>query len=76
MEKTMVIFEATFKKNDGTKRKMKFTRLSDLPSTRKAPPKRKTALPVGSEIVWDVQKSGYRIFNWNTVIGKVVASRA
>jgi hypothetical protein len=72
----MVIFEATFKKNDGTKRKMKFARLADLPSTKKAPPKRKTALPVGSEVVWDLQKSDYRIFNWNTVVGRVTAKRA
>jgi hypothetical protein len=30
--------------------------------------------PVGKELVWDVQKKGYRVFNWNTVIGKVVAN--
>jgi hypothetical protein len=47
----MVIFEATFKKNDGTKRKMKFARLADLHTTKKAQPKRKTSLPVGSEVV-------------------------
>ena len=68
----MVIFEATYKKTNGTKRKMKFARLADLPANKRSSTIKKD-LPDGSEIVWDVQKNGYRIFNWNTVIGRVVA---
>lgn len=75
----MVVFEATFKKNDGTKRKMRFARLSDLPSkqrNRVAARRRNTDIPDGMELVWDVQKRGYRWFNWNAVVGKVTANRA
>jgi hypothetical protein len=69
----MVIFEATYRRDDGSKRKIKFARLNDLPKTKVD--KRKTVeYPVGKELVWDVQKKGYRVFNWNTVIGKVVAN--
>jgi len=69
----MVIFEATYRRDDGSKRKIKFARLNDLPKNKVD--KRKTVeYPVGKELVWDVQKKGYRVFNWNTVIGKVVAN--
>jgi hypothetical protein len=71
----MVIFEATYRKTDGTKRKMKFARLHDLPKSKVD--KRKTVeYPAGKELVWDVQKNGYRVFDWNTVIGKVTANFA
>jgi hypothetical protein len=68
----MVLFEATYRKDDGTKRKIKFARLNDLPKS-KVDKRKVVEYPVGKELVWDVQKKGYRVFNWNSVIGKVVA---
>jgi len=69
----MIIFNATFKKNDGTRRQMKFARLVDLPNSKR--PTNKTKLQSGQELVWDVQNNAYRVFNWKTVIGKVVAEQ-
>ena len=28
-------------------------------------------LPEGMELVWDVKKSAFRVFNWNSVVGEV-----
>ena len=71
----MVIFEATFKKTDGKKRKMRFARLDDLPKNIRNTNIRhnKTNIAKGMELVWDTQKHGYRWFNWNSVVGKVIA---
>lgn len=72
----MIIYEANFKKSDGTKRKMRFVRLNDLPAAaniiNKPVPKR--VLATGSELVWDMDKNNYRVFNWKSTIGKVSAS--
>ena len=70
----MIIFEATYRKSDGKRRKIKFARLNDLPKN-KLDKSKVREYPAGKELVWDVQKSGYRVFNWDTVIGKVVAER-
>lgn len=68
----MVVFNAVYKKNDGTKRKIKFARLEDLPQAKNLKPRK---LADGSELVWDIQKNSYRVFNWNTVVGKVIAQQ-
>ena len=71
----MIMYEANFKKSDGTKRKMRFVRLNDLPAAaniiNKPMPKR--VLASGSELVWDMDKNNYRVFNWKSVIGNVKA---
>lgn len=71
----MVIFEATYRKDDGTKRKIKFARLHDLPKN-KVDKRNAVEYNAGKELVWDVQKNDYRVFNWNTVVGKVTANFA
>jgi hypothetical protein len=69
------IYNKTFVKKDGEKRKMKFVRLSELtyedydiysipPPSGSAP--RKYA--DGNELVWDLDVSNFRVFNWKTVV--------
>lgn len=74
------IIERTFVKKDGSLRAMRFIRLKDLtpddrqslgiplPSERPAP-----KLEAGSELVWDVQAEGFRVFNWNAVVEEEAA---
>lgn len=71
----MIIFEATYRKSDGKRRKIKFARLHDLPK-REVDKSKVKQYSSGKELVWDIQKNGYRVFDWNTVIGKVVAKSA
>ena len=64
---------ATFRKKDGTHRMMHFAKLEDLPeayleSKLKGSEKKRT-LAEGMEVVWDVENSDFRVFNWNTVLG-------
>lgn len=70
----MLVFHGTFKKNDGTKRSIKFARLADLPKMATSTKRPATNLPVGSEVVWDLEKNGYRVFNWKAVVGQVTVT--
>lgn len=67
-------YNKKFIKKDGSERKMRFVRLSELsmedydvysipPPSGSAP--RKYA--EGNELVWDLDSNDFRIFNWNTV---------
>jgi len=64
-----------FKKKDGSLRTMRFVDLKDLPEgflisqTKNAG--KKTNLAEGSNLVWDLDKQGFRVFNKNTIIGEV-----
>jgi len=54
---------------------MRFVNLKDLPegffiSQTKGTGK-KTSLTEGSNLVWDLDKQGFRVFNRNTIIGEV-----
>lgn len=67
-------YRATFVKTNGENREMKFIKLNDLPSNFlddkiKNKESQKT-LVEGHEVVWDIDKNGFRIFNWNTIIGE------
>ena len=67
-------YSATFVKANGEKREMKFIKLNDLPNDFldgkiKNKDKQK-ALTEGHEVVWDIDKNGFRIFNWNTIVGE------
>jgi len=64
-----------FRKKDGSLRTMRFVNLKDLPegffiSQTKGTGK-KTSLTEGSNLVWDLDKQGFRVFNRNTIIGEV-----
>tara|TARA_E500000305_G_C3995035_1_gene224079 strand:- start:918 stop:1172 length:255 start_codon:yes stop_codon:yes gene_type:complete len=71
----MKVYNGTFLKKNGEERKMTFVKISDLPTQfmeGKVKGKRKpVTLAEGLELVWDVDKSEFRIFNWNTVKGEI-----
>lgn len=66
-----------FKKKDGSLRTMRFVELGDLPegffiSQTKGTGK-KTNLTEGSNLVWDLDKKGFRVFNKSTIVGEIEA---
>ena len=65
----------TFKKKDGNLRTMRFVTLDNLPegffiSQTKGTGKKRT-LAEGSNLVWDLDRQGFRVFNRNTIIGEI-----
>lgn len=67
------VYNKSFTKSDGTVRKMKFVRLNELTASDYAVfgvpsihSESVRPLPPGQETVWDIEKQGYRVFNWNT----------
>lgn len=65
----------TFRKKDGSLRTMRFVELGDLPegffiSQTKGTGK-KTNLTEGSNLVWDLDKQGFRVFNRSTIVGEI-----
>ena len=67
-------YRATFVKANGDNREMKFIKLNDLPNNfldgRIKNKDKQKALTEGHEVVWDIDKNGFRIFNWNTIVGE------
>ena len=66
-------YEATFIKKNGCERLMTFVRFEDNPSLFLRNMKGTGAhknLPGGMEVVWDVCKSDFRTFNWETIVGQ------
>ncbi len=77
----MKIHEAIFKKKDGNQRLMNFVRATDLPQAfvekvTKSGAVSSPTLPEGMEIVWDLDNSAFRVFNWKTVVGAVKEKQA
>lgn len=72
-------YSATYVKKSGEKRKMNFIRLNDLPesflSDRVKGDSKPRNLGEGREVVFDVENDGFRVFNWNTVIGEAETSQ-
>jgi type IV secretory pathway VirB9-like protein len=72
MSNQYTIHTGTYTKKDGQSRTMKFIRGRDIPSSIiGSTTNRQKSLPEGSEVVYDVSKRGFRVFNWNTVVGQV-----
>ena len=71
----MKAFVGTFTKKNGEARTMNFVRLTDLPTgfldTKLTGTGRERTLEEGLELVWDLEQSGFRVFNYNTVVGTV-----
>lgn len=67
-------YSATFVKANGENREMKFIKLNDLPNSflddKIKNKESKKTLAEGHEVVWDIDKNGFRIFNWNTIVGE------
>ncbi len=75
----MIAQRGTFIKANGEERQMNFVQLKNLPQdfidkntlgTGTAP-----NLSEGLELVWDLDVSGFRVFNWNTAVGDVIEYR-
>jgi len=71
------VYEGHFEKQDGDIRNMRFVKLNEVPS--ELLPESKTKgdsapknFSEGVELVWDLDKKGFRAFNWGTVVGIVV----
>ena len=74
----MLVRIGEFKKKNGELRTMRFLKLSDLTDESKNKlgltentDKKKKMLAENSEIVYDVDEKGFRIFNWATVTAEV-----
>jgi len=69
------VYEGHFEKQDGDVRSMRFVKLNEVPSDL-LPEAKGGATPrkysEGVELVWDLDKQGFRAFNWSTVVGLVV----
>ncbi len=69
----MKAYEGTFLKADGSKRKMRFCKITEMPQIfleskiKNSGSARK--LPTGRELVWDLDKASFRVFNHTSVIG-------
>lgn len=75
---TVTSYTATFVKANGDNREMNFIRLNDLPESFlngkiKGTGKERT-LTEGQEVVWDLDNSGFRVFNWKTVVGETTTT--
>tara|TARA_R100001082_G_scaffold109534_1_gene86941 strand:+ start:4308 stop:4562 length:255 start_codon:yes stop_codon:yes gene_type:complete len=72
----MKTYTGVFIKKNGEEREMNFVKVEDLPSefleTKITGKRKKVNLSEGLELVWDLEHSEFRIFNWNTVRGNVV----
>jgi len=70
----MKTYIGTFLKKTGEKRTMQFVKLEDLPKdflNEVVKGGKKKSLNENMEVVWDIEKKGFRIFNWETIQGKV-----
>ncbi len=63
----------SFLKKNGEEREMHFIKLDNLPEEflkeQLKGSDKKRNLSEGLEVVWDLEKKGFRIFNWNTIVG-------
>lgn len=71
----MKAYNGTFTKKNGDARTMRFVRIADIPEKFIAMQikgtGRKSTLSEGMELVWDLDTSAFRMFNWKTVEGNV-----
>ena len=75
--KDVVCYSGTFVKKSGEERSMSYVKVKDAPE-RLIPShvdKKERALQEGSELVWDLDSKGYRVFNHKTVVGALVEGR-
>lgn len=70
----MIAQRGTFIKTNGDEREMNFVRIENLPEgfiEKNTAGGTAPKLAEGQEIVWDLDASGFRVFNWNTTVGDV-----
>jgi hypothetical protein len=72
----MIVYKGTFTKKDGSKRTMKFIKTKDLPkdflSAKLKGTGKQNDLGESKELVWDIDNSNFRIYNYATTVGEVV----
>ncbi|MCK9596341.1 hypothetical protein M0R19_04115 [Candidatus Pacearchaeota archaeon] len=69
--------KAKFIKKNGEEREMRFIKISNLPEDFlkeqvKGTGSKIRVLQEGSELVWDLDKKSFRVFNWNSIIGEAL----
>lgn len=69
----MKAYTGTFIKKSGEVRTMTFAKVNELPKGFLPEGKggKKSKLPEGTELVWDIENNYYRMFNFKTVVGKL-----
>jgi hypothetical protein len=70
----MRAYKGKFVKKDGTLREMTFIKFEDLPKAfldDKIKGNGKSNVREGSELVWDLDTSGFRVFNFENAIGNL-----
>jgi hypothetical protein len=71
----MKSYRACYKKKSGELREIHFAKISDLPKdfveNKIKGASKQHELDEGRELVWDLEISGFRVFNWKTVEGAV-----
>tara|TARA_Y100000592_G_C5254203_1_gene214265 strand:+ start:235 stop:489 length:255 start_codon:yes stop_codon:yes gene_type:complete len=71
----MIVYQGTFVKKDGSQRTMKFIKTKDLPkdflSAKLKGTGKQNNLGESKELVWDLDHQDFRIFNYETTVGKV-----
>tara|TARA_R100001082_G_scaffold89556_1_gene56027 strand:- start:191 stop:454 length:264 start_codon:yes stop_codon:yes gene_type:complete len=76
----MNIYTGTFIKTNGDVRTMRFVRVPDLPKTFLAGKIKNTGksstLKEGKELVWDLDKNNFRIFDWGSAVGEPLCEAA
>ena len=73
----MKAYTGKFIKKDGSERLMQFIKMEDLPDIfiqSRIKTNKPRLLPEGVELVWDIDKNEFRIFNWNTIIDEIKES--
>ena len=72
----MIVYQGTLVKKDGSQRTMKFVKTKDLPneflSARLKGTGKQNNLGESKELVWDLDNQGFRVFNYETIVGKVL----
>ena len=67
------IYAGMFRKKNNDLRHMTFVKLDDLPQTfletKIKDGSKKRAMPTGMELVWDLDASDFRVFNFSSQVG-------
>ena len=73
----VTIFNGTFRKLNGETRTMRFIRKSDLPASMVNEASiSNLESKTHSEVVYDIDKRGFRQFNWKTAEGEVTETQS
>jgi hypothetical protein len=69
------VYKGKFQKQNGDVREMQFHKVSEMTETELAPyvagARKAPRLDTGSELVFDVEAGGFRIFNYRTMDGEL-----